>query len=101
MDGEPPFTSRPFDWAEEPPSFLYDSGIYHQDGIPWWKAPKPPWVHRCWAWTSGSLDRGVLVERCPCGAIRLDGEGWLERNSENGERPPWWRLLGQVLFIGP
>jgi hypothetical protein len=32
---------------------------------------------------AGYLD-GRLIERCACGGIRIDGHGWMERNSRAG-----------------
>ena len=50
------------------------------DGVMWFEAKIPHWLHRCYAHTSGvvSLKR---VERCACGAIRYEGSLWLDRNS--------------------
>jgi len=50
------------------------------NGIDWAEAPKPFRWHRCRVQTRGRFD-GELVERCPCGAVQLDGDGvWFERN---------------------
>jgi hypothetical protein len=59
-----------------------DLGIAHRHGIPWFRAPIPRRWHRCTVWTSGRTGAFCLVERCACGAIRLDGEdSWIQRNS--------------------
>ena len=60
----------------------------HRNGIPWYAAPLPRRWHRCAPWTTGSTQGLALVERCACGATRLDGEGhpWMERNSRRSER---------------
>lgn len=60
----------------------------HRDGIPWHNAPIPHRWHRCKTWTTGSTRNLALVERCACGAIRLDGEGhpWMDRNSRRKPR---------------
>lgn len=54
--------------------------LEHKDGVPWHKAPLPyPW-HKCqpqtWGWSNFDY-----VERCACGAIRLDRGIWLEKNA--------------------
>lgn len=54
--------------------------VEHLDGVPWYEAPIPSRLHHCWAQTR-ALDEGVRIERCPCAAIRLDGDGWVERNN--------------------
>ncbi len=68
-----------------PPLWLPEEGFprdsLHLDGISWLNAPIPKVKHDCQVQTKGwmSLRR---VERCACGAIRLDGYGpWMERNS--------------------
>jgi hypothetical protein len=55
-------------------------GTHHVNGVGWNEAPLPSRFHRCWGQTTGwqGLTR---VERCACGAIRLDGRGWSERNA--------------------
>jgi hypothetical protein len=55
-------------------------GVRHRDEIPWFRAPLPRRLHRCTPWTSGPVD-GALVDRCACGAIRIGGRHWFERNS--------------------
>lgn len=54
--------------------------LVHVDGVPWHEAPRPRLLHRCRVQTSAQVDER-LFERCPCGAIRIDGGTWLERNS--------------------
>jgi len=50
----------------------------------WADCPKPRIGHLCWTQTRGRVKvpnlRAVFVERCPCGAIRMDGGPWDERN---------------------
>jgi hypothetical protein len=51
----------------------------------WIDAPLPRRFHRCKAVTTGFISGGV-VERCACGAIRVQPPGmtmggWSERNS--------------------
>lgn len=55
-------------------------GIVHKDGTAWHQATKPRWLHRCQVQTTGWSGLR-LIERCACGAIRMDGRRWLERNS--------------------
>jgi hypothetical protein len=55
--------------------------VWNENDVEWWKAPLPRWWHRCKPQTTGVISES-LVERCACGAIRLDGSGfWGERNS--------------------
>lgn len=57
------------------------NSIVHLRGVPWFDAPVPPTRHRCWPQTSARWVLGhELTERCACGAIRFDRDGWLERN---------------------
>lgn len=51
-------------------------GIVHVDGVPWHEAPRPRWLHRCRAQTTG-----MGVARCACGAISGPAGYWMERNS--------------------
>jgi hypothetical protein len=63
-------------------------GIKHRDDVSWYKDPLPPRWHRhsVQTWQTGVFGE-VKVERCPCGAIRLDGRGWwMERNSRRKGR---------------
>lgn len=50
-------------------------------GVDWHEAPIPRWWHRCRAQMRGHLSNNY-VERCACGAARLDRSGpWVLRNS--------------------
>ena len=75
-----------------------DAGIKDRGGVSWHEAPLPPRWHRC----SGSSVRrdalGMLnFERCACGASRIDGCGWIERNSRRKGAGVWgWVYLGLV-----
>ena len=55
----------------------------HPGGAPWWEAPVPFRFHRCTVQTEAWVDYVNLVERCACGAIRLDGKRgrWMQRNT--------------------
>lgn len=53
----------------------------HVDGIPWHDAPVPPRLHRCKPQTKGWVNFFTQVDRCACGAIRMDGGRWMERNA--------------------
>jgi len=57
--------------------------VTHRDGVPWFEAPLPPRKHECFAQTEGWSGWVNRVERCPCGAIRLDGRRgvWVEINA--------------------
>lgn len=81
--------------------------IFHTNGIPWHEAPLPRRFHRCWIQTYGMVG-GIIVSRCPCGAISYDLYDWMERNSrrksllsralerigrlidKTPDDPPWW-----------
>lgn len=55
---------------------------HHLDGVEWWNAPVPRRWHRCAPQTRGWINYFSLVERCACGAIRLDGRThWMDRNN--------------------
>ncbi len=61
-------------------------GVQHRGGVAWHASPLPPRFHRCWAQTSGPG-----IERCPCGAARMEGfGGWADRNSA---RRSWFRMI--------
>lgn len=57
-----------------------DIDIQHVDGVAWYDAPLPPRLHRCQTQTSGWLRILTKVERCACGAMRVDGNGWANKN---------------------
>lgn len=51
------------------------------DGVAWNQLRPPRRWHRCRAQSRGSVGPFRLVERCPCGGTRVDGDGpWLYRN---------------------
>lgn len=54
--------------------------LHHKDGLGWWKAPIPKRFHRCRVQTYGYLNL-TFIERCACGAMRMDGGRWMARNS--------------------
>lgn len=67
---------------------MRDLRLEHKDGIWWFDAPIPRRIHKCWAQTTAYDILGLReVERCACGAIRMDGDNpyrksyWYERNS--------------------
>lgn len=57
-----------------------DFEMHHLDGVPWNEAPMPPWLHRCKVQTYGYTGYFTLIERCACGAIRMNGLGWHRKN---------------------
>lgn len=57
--------------------------IEHLNGVSWIRALKPRRWHRCKPQTRGATGTINLIERCACGAIRLDGRYWFERNSRS------------------
>jgi len=58
-----------------------ETTIEHLNGIPWWEASIPPYLHRCSVQTRGWYNYLNKVERCSCGAIRMNGNGWSDKNS--------------------
>jgi hypothetical protein len=70
---------------------MITTDIQNVGGVGWWEAPLPPRKHKCTPQTTGWTSGFTLVERCACGAIRLDRRSWRERNSRQGaERPGWF-----------
>lgn len=59
--------------------------VRHRDGAPWYEALVPRRWHRCRTQTSGYV-RFTFFERCACGAVRIDGRAWIDRNTRIGER---------------
>lgn len=49
-------------------------------GVLWYEAKVPRRFHRCYAHMTG-LASFKMVERCACGAIRIDGDRWMEKNA--------------------
>jgi hypothetical protein len=62
--------------------------VTHHNGIAFNELVKPRRWHRCWAQSQGACGPFELVERCPCGAIRIDGphSPWLGRNGRRYEQ---------------
>lgn len=56
--------------------------VTHARGVPWDLLPAPRRLfHRCREQSWGSVGPFQLVERCICGAVRIDREGpWLGRH---------------------
>ncbi len=64
----------------------------HLDGKPWNRVKRPWVLHRCWAQSWGSIGPFAMVERCPCGGVRIDHHGpWLNRN--------WYNRFGRRDFL--
>jgi hypothetical protein len=57
--------------------------IHHRGNTSWRAAPVPCRWHRCIPWSTHYNSVGLVdVERCACGALRLDGHGpWIYRNA--------------------
>lgn len=55
--------------------------IWHLDGVPWNEALLPWLWHRCWPQSYGFPSTGWITYRCACGAVSLDGDAWIDRNS--------------------
>ena len=52
----------------------------HKGGLPWWEAARPFWLHRCKPHTIARVDMDQ-VERCACGAFRVNRRRWWDKNS--------------------
>jgi hypothetical protein len=93
-----------FDWEDEQRRIERDLGIVHKDGVPWHEAEEPPWDHECWPQTRGFIHRFELVERCPCGGVRIDGYGpWIEVNQtrkHRGETEPVAAKMHRAIRVG-
>lgn len=61
-------------------AIAYTDNGENLNGVWWHKAPLPRRWHRCTPQTRATLN-GLRVERCACGATRLDGHAWIERNT--------------------
>lgn len=73
----------------------------HVDGVPWFEAPAPPPLHPCRMQTVFGSQSGLIVERCACGASRLNGRGeWTERNQRVAPSA-WSRFWGGVRHVVP
>lgn len=92
-----PFVSQ---WRQElaaprPDGFVADPNnvpgarieLFHLHGVPWFEAQTPSRFHRCTAQTR-AWDVLTLIERCACGAIRLDSHGWIDRNQSRTRKKP-------------
>lgn len=56
----------------------------HANGVTWLEAPIPSSQHVCKAWTVGIASTLSRIERCACGALRINSDNplsWQERNS--------------------
>jgi hypothetical protein len=54
--------------------------LTHADDVPWWLAKVPATRHRCKPQSDGW--RGVEhIERCACGAVRVNDGTWINRNA--------------------
>ena len=76
---QPLYARRAMTWV---PGFTSEeTSIEHLDGVAWHEAPIPRRWHHCKPQTRGVMHYFTEVERCTCGAIRLNGDGhWMERN---------------------
>jgi ribosomal protein S27AE len=67
----------------------YENGLEYIESLGGvaWNDSEPPWsLHRCRPQTRGWMNANS-VERCRCGATRLDGNSpWLERNQTRQHR---------------
>lgn len=57
----------------------------HLNGVKWFDAPLPRWWHRCAAQTR-AWSGMTRVERCACGAARIDGGSWINKNETRNAR---------------
>jgi hypothetical protein len=65
--------------------------ISHKDDIPWYEAPVPRRFHRCRAQTSAYEGLFTLIERCACGATRMNRRMWIGKNERRKMRKLKWR----------
>lgn len=65
--------------------WVADGAVEHRNGVPWYQAPVPRWLHFCRAQTRGVI-RDSFIERCACGAFRRAEAFWFERNSARNAR---------------
>lgn len=65
-----------------------DQNIYseHKDGISWSESVLPFRLHRCRVQTSGWIS-DHLVDRCSCGALRIDMGHWNFKNNRRRKNP--------------
>jgi hypothetical protein len=63
-----------------------DQMIQHANAVTWAEAPIPRRLHRCRRQTVGVVRFFTLIERCACGAARIDGGPWIEKNSRRKGR---------------
>lgn len=59
--------------------------VAHRNGVPWFEAPLPHRFHRCKVQTQGWVDLD-FIERCACGAVRLQRSGWWRKNETRKNR---------------
>lgn len=64
----------------ETPSNGHDPDVRHVNNVPWHEAPRPRAERWCWAQTTGWSGLNQ-IERCACGAARMNRRAWLETNS--------------------
>lgn len=62
---------------------VWEDPFEHVDGVLWADAKNPFWVHRCWAQSRGTV-AGAYVERCACGATKLNhSRFWFDKHESN------------------
>jgi hypothetical protein len=59
--------------------------LQHRGSVPWHDAPLPPRLHLCRTQTRGVYGYFNFLERCACGAIRMEGF-WLEKNARRKDQ---------------
>lgn len=59
-----------------------ESDISHRGGVPWADYPAPPAKHTHYCHTQGWIRFFTFVQRCPCGAINIDHQGWAEERAD-------------------
>lgn len=64
----------------------YDINSEHREGIMWHEAVLPFRLHRCRAQSSGWVN-DYLVDRCSCGALRVDLQHWNFKNERRRKTP--------------
>lgn len=72
--------------------------LEHLNGVDWFDATPPPRRHSCSPQSRGWM-AGAYVERCACGALRMDRIGpWMARNQRSAAERRGW--LGRLIRRG-
>lgn len=59
--------------------------VEHRYGVPWMGMTAPPSRHWCRPWTRSGHPHREYIERCRCGATRIDSGDWTRKNRRREE----------------